>query len=156
MAKKMLVDTMVAGQEPVIDYIASAAALQQFQEASLAYCVLRRAQTAMDAEAVSVAVEELLENEFQASFCLPLAHDQFNSRTSLGSSATGELVRQMILLKRIAVQVKIRFDAVRALSELERLGLANQSKAGQGYVCAPASAIKKLKERWNLLLLQQS
>lgn len=50
------------------------------------------------------------------------------------------------------MQVKVRFDAVEALNELERLGLAEQSR-GAHRVCAPDVALRKLKRHWDNLLL---
>lgn len=49
-------------------------------------------------------------------------------------------------------QVKIRFDAAEALSELDRLGLV--SKEGKGYkLCSTKRAIDVLKDHWEDLLL---
>ena len=48
--------------------------------------------------------------------------------------------------------MKVRFDAAEALSELERLGLAEDGS--QGYTaCQPQQAFKKLKHHWDGLLL---
>lgn len=65
MANEMLADTTIAGQEGVIEYVANSAALQQFEQTSLAYLMLSRLQQPTDAEGICKAVEELLEKEFQ-------------------------------------------------------------------------------------------
>lgn len=141
MAKDMLAETMMAGQEPVIDCVAGAAALQQFLEAALAYCMLQQGQAPMDAEHLCVAVEELLEERFQAGLLGPTR--PASSLHLQDHSATQRLVGR--------VQVKVRFDAAGTMSELERLGLMS-SKEGRQLLCSPARAVEKLRARWDLLL----
>lgn len=63
----MLADTTIAGQEGVIEYVANSAALQQFEQTSLAYLILRQQDTPLDLEGICFAVEQLLEQRFQAS-----------------------------------------------------------------------------------------
>ena len=46
----------------------------------------------------------------------------------------------------------MRFDAAEALTELERLGLAEGSSKGHT-ACQPQQAFKKLKDHWDGLLL---
>ena len=65
MANEMLADTTIAGQEGVIEYVANSAALQQFEQTSLAYLMLGRSDKPLDTEGLCSAVEELLEKEFQ-------------------------------------------------------------------------------------------
>lgn len=65
MANEMLADTTIAGQEGVIEYVANSAALQQFEQTSLAYLMLGRSEENLDVEGLCTAVEELLEKEFQ-------------------------------------------------------------------------------------------
>ena len=71
MANEMLADTTIAGQEGVIEYVANSAALQQFEQTSLAYLMLSQLQRPTNTEGVCVAVEELLEKEFQV---IPILH----------------------------------------------------------------------------------
>ena len=61
----MLADTTIAGQEGVIEYVANSAALQQFEQTSLAYLMLGRSEQPLGTEGLCIAVEELLEKEFQ-------------------------------------------------------------------------------------------
>lgn len=69
MANEMLADTTIAGQEGVIEYVANSAALQQFEQTSLAYLMLGKAEKPLNVEGLCVAVEDLLEEEFQVSLC---------------------------------------------------------------------------------------
>jgi len=68
MANEMLADTTIAGQEGVIEYVANSAALQQFEQTSLAYLILRQHDTPLDVEGICSAIEQLLEQRFQASY----------------------------------------------------------------------------------------
>ena len=83
MANEMLADTTIAGQEGVIEYVANSAALQQFEQTSLAYLMLGRSEHALTTEGLCVAVEELLEKEFQVS-CALLKYS-FQGKTNEGS-----------------------------------------------------------------------
>ena len=65
MANEMLAETTIAGQEGVIEYVANSAALQQFEQTSLAYLMLRQAQEPLNAKGLCIAVESLLEETFQ-------------------------------------------------------------------------------------------
>ena len=71
MTNEMLATTTIAGQEGVIEFLATSAALQQFEQISLAYLMLKP-DSPLNAEELSIAVESLLENEFQASVLAPL------------------------------------------------------------------------------------
>lgn len=66
MASSMLADTTIAGQEAVVDYLAGAAALEQWAQAALALLLLRASPAPLAAEQLAAAVEALLEQRFQA------------------------------------------------------------------------------------------
>ena len=65
MASSMLADTTIAGQEAVVDYLAGAAALEQWAQAALALLLLRASPAPLAAEQLAAAVEALLEQRFQ-------------------------------------------------------------------------------------------
>ena len=65
MANEMLADTTIAGQEGVIEYVVNSAALQQFEQTSVAYLMLRQAQEPLNAKGLCIVVESLLEETFQ-------------------------------------------------------------------------------------------
>jgi hypothetical protein len=67
MANEMLAETTIAGQEGVIEYVANSAALQQFEQTSLAYLMLRQHEAPLNVEEICLAVEQLLEQSFQVS-----------------------------------------------------------------------------------------
>lgn len=66
MANEMLADTTTAGQEGVVAYLATSAALQQFAQTSLAYLVLLQSEQPLNMEGLCIAVESMLEDKFQA------------------------------------------------------------------------------------------
>lgn len=70
MANEMLADTTIAGQEGVIEYMAGSAALQQFEQTSLAYLVLQQSGKQLNAAALCNAVETTLEQQFKV--CLSI------------------------------------------------------------------------------------
>lgn len=61
----MLAKSTIAGQEGVITYLANAAALQQFEQASLAYVLMSEAGRPMSDASLAAAAESLLEGRFQ-------------------------------------------------------------------------------------------
>ena len=63
----MLAKSTIAGQEGVITYLANAAALQQFEQAALAYVLMSEAGRAMGAAGLAAAAESLLEGKFEVS-----------------------------------------------------------------------------------------
>lgn len=53
------------------------------------------------------------------------------------------------------MQVKIRFDAAEALSELDRLGLVD-CRGDECAACRPSEGLARLKKHWDSLLLPGS
>jgi len=98
MANEMLAETTIAGQEGVIEYVANSAALQQFEQTSLAYLVLRQHEGALDVGDVCSEVEHLLEQRFQASG----AGDCSWCITSLGE----ELLREQMFQARTSREIR--------------------------------------------------
>ena len=68
MANEILAETTIAGQEGVIAYLADSAALQQFEQTSLAYVTLMNSDKPLDEEGLCSHVEQLLNEEFKAGF----------------------------------------------------------------------------------------
>ena len=162
MANEMLADTTVAGQEGVIEYLAGSAALQQFEQTSLAYLILQQSGKQQNAQALCDAVESTLDKQFKVlvySFiALPL-HPflGFQCRHCpqlffLCSHAAVSRYHLQYISRGVFLQVRIRFDANEALSELTRLGLASQSSDGI-VACQPSEGVSKLTEHWTGLLL---
>ncbi|KAK9826814.1 hypothetical protein WJX81_003825 [Elliptochloris bilobata] len=88
MASTMLADTTIAGQEAVVDYLAGAAALEQWAQASLALLLLRASPAPLAAEQLAAAVEALLEQRFQVRI-------RFDAEEALGElQRLGLLVRE--------------------------------------------------------------
>ena len=65
LADKVLADSTVAGQEACLQYLASCAALQQWEQSALAYLLLHTAQGPMSVVQLSEGVESLLEETFK-------------------------------------------------------------------------------------------
>lgn len=71
MANEILAETTIAGQEGVITFLANSAALQQFEQTSLAYLSLMSSDKALDEEGLCSHVEHLLNKEFKViTYCL--------------------------------------------------------------------------------------
>lgn len=65
MANEILAETTIAGQEGVITYLANSAALQQFEQTSLAYLSLIKSDKPLDEEGLCSHVEQTLNEVFQ-------------------------------------------------------------------------------------------
>jgi len=158
MASAMLADTTIAGQEAAVDYLAGAAALEQWAQAALALLLLRSAPAPLSAEQLAAAVEALLEQRFQAR---PAAAPGARRAPRRG---VARLPRGACLLGGDAAgasaparraQVRIRFAADEALGELRRLGLLAEDDAGGRAALAYADAFERLNAHWDSLLLRR-
>ncbi len=161
MASAMLADTTIAGQEAAVDYLAGAAALEQWAQAALALLLLRSAPAPLSAEQLAAAVEALLEQRFQArpaaAFWRALRRGA--ARPPGGARLLGRGVAGLRAPARCA-QVRIRFAAEEALGELRRLGLLAADDAGgsappRHAALAYADAFKRLNAHWDSLLLRR-
>lgn len=62
---QLLAERTVAGGEGGLEYLATAAGLQQFKQAALVYVLLSGSERAMTADEVAEAAEKLLEEQLQ-------------------------------------------------------------------------------------------
>ena len=179
MANSMLADTTIAGQEAVVDYLAGAAALEQWAQAALALLLLRASPAPLAAEQLAAAVEALLEQRFQArrlGRVQVLGLGFRLARTQQLSAALKALLElrfyswcrvlssgscHMGWLGACQAQVRIRFDAEEALGELQRLGLLAPDERASGgaaprySVLGYGAAYERLAVHWDSLLLRR-
>ena len=77
LANEVLAESTISGGDSTVQYLASAAALQQWEQAALAFLLLHMGAgeggRQLSADALAESVENLLEETFQAASVLPSA-----------------------------------------------------------------------------------
>ncbi len=111
----MLAESTLAAQEAVIQYLAAAAGLQQWGQASLAFLTLQKSEHGLSTHQLSEAIESTLEDSFRVRVLPVMSHRLAQSTISVCRQRLGIFSGRGLEAESVACLLACLLDAQNAV-----------------------------------------